>query len=474
MIFKTFFINWKSNHQPVVDGQKKIEQSNKTLIGSFDSASLAGKKLGDVIGKSLSAALGPLTGFLAAGAVVSGLKQQATEMRDLALQAKNLQASAEDIYAIRQAFAAAGAGAGEADQLFTKLQQSSVQLANFGTSSLIPAFRMLGLSLVEPNGRIKTATELLPDLAERIGQVSLPRQQLIAEQLGLTPQALELLRKGKTGVAELVETMRRTAPSKEQMESAKQLSVALSAMGVQAKYAKDQFLFALAPGFKTTVDALSALLAKVGEFFGFLGEHTPFVIAFSEAIGAALIPVIWKLTAALYANPIAWFVAIILAASVAIAAITDDIYEWTQGNDSLIGSLASFEKFKAFFEGIGKTISGVIDLIGMLWDAAKKVFSTIGEWIGKLGGVFSFTAKTENDAVAATNKARNSPYTAVSNSAISRITNTSQKRDIRVNVQGVTVNTQATDAPGVAQVLGDKLRDSMTMAVMQMDDGTIM
>mgnify|MGYP006350772807 FL=1 len=96
------------------------------------------------------------------------------------------------------------------------------------------------------------------------------------------------------------------------------------------------------------------------------------------------------LTIALLANPVTWVTAAIIALSVAIALIIDDLMAWATGNTSLISTL-----LKEWF-GFEKTFDEIID--GVV-DYFKTSFESLAKWFTSLFDGILDTIKTVTDFI---------------------------------------------------------------------------
>ena len=556
MILDTLVTIFRADMANLKAGQKEATQGNEKLTQSFKRAEEVGRSFAKSLGESIKSLAAPLAALYAGGRIADGLKEQAEDFRNLTLQAQQFGQSAQDILAVRQAFVSAGAGAQEAEALINKLAKAQRDLALFGRSDLIPLFRTMGIAAVDAFGKVKPVSELLPDIAENISKMPPVRQQYLAQALGLSLSALELMKKGKDGVATLVREMKNTGPTKEQIEASNKLSLSLSALKATANSATTQFLSGLTPAFNAVVDVLRKVLAVATDVFAFLNRHTPLVVAGITALAvtiggvfhAAVVSAtaaLWGMAAAVLANPLTWLIVGAIAAATAIAFLADDIFEFLAGNDSLVGALSkvwpwigdlikgvanfvtnawsqSVATVTSLFDLLGAAaelvftaigaavtalgqkfpwlkdvIEGIINLIigilGAFWEASKGVFGFIADALENIFGAGKNIAINATTAIKQTTEqirsgaffgpeaanpspsigsvlgeaSRQSRATSVINQG-GIITNSNKQLSVRVDAQ---INTQATDAAGVAKAVGNGLDAQLRTAMLQMDDG---
>lgn len=100
-------------------------------------------------------------------------------------------------------FALARAG-GQGDSLGSSLEQLSVRIgeASRGMGTGVEAFGLLGISVTDVSGRLKTADEIMLEVADRFQGLDRVQQIELAEKLGLRDSIL-LLQEGRAGIEAL-------------------------------------------------------------------------------------------------------------------------------------------------------------------------------------------------------------------------------------------------------------------------------
>jgi hypothetical protein len=148
---------------------------------------------------------------------------------------------------------------------------------------------------------------------------------------------------------------------------------------------------------KATAEALGLvlkvieiLLAPIQKLINLLGGAENAIKIVAGTLGIMFIPAaakstkeVIKLGVALLRNPLTWWTALIAAASAAILLLVEDLYQWYQGNESVIGDIV---KSWFGFEGTFK------DIIDSVVNYFTDKFTALGEWFSryfeKILGVF--------------------------------------------------------------------------------------
>ena len=225
----------------------------------FRAGELAGVAMADKLISSFTGLGDVFLGAFAAQKVLAAFKEQAQHMREITLEAAKFRVAATDLDAFQRATVAMGGSAQEGTALFEKLATAQRDLATNGVSELLPTFRLLGIAMFEADGALKSVSDMLPEIADRIGKLTPQRQQLLAQKLGITQQQLELLRKGRTYVKEYLDEVKRTGPSKEQIAAGNALALSLSRLKQTWEALTTQLLSGLTPAFQFVVDVLRGL-----------------------------------------------------------------------------------------------------------------------------------------------------------------------------------------------------------------------
>lgn len=265
--------------------------------------------------------------------------------------------------------------------------------------------------------------------------------------------------------------------------------------------------------------ALTALLKIVRNVVDFFVDHGAFIkamfIGIATAITIAAIPSIIKLGIALWTAlaPIIVPVTIIIAAITALSLVIEDLWKWIHGEPSLSELLfGDFETFKnKFVEGwnnvvnslkdsfqkIAQFIEPILNALGMIIPGVGGLMAKVGAKVaGKINGSHADgldyvpydgyiaelhkgervqtadEAQSWRSGILAAKKAvdftSSFPLNSIPQGAVSNAYNNSNASKT-INIGDITIQTQATDAQGIAIDLAQYIKQ----AVISLDDGMI-
>ena len=157
------------------------------------------------------------------------------------------------------------------------------------------------------------------------------------------------------------------------------------------------FIKGVSVAFNLLVTVMGYILAPIKSIINVLGGLETTISVLAYTLGLLMIPrvlaaaaAVRVLTIALLANPVTWVTAAIIALSVAIALIIDDLVNWATGNKSLIADL-----LKDWF-GFEMTFEEVIDNVV---DYFKTSFESLAKWFSSLFDGILGTIKSVSDFV---------------------------------------------------------------------------
>lgn len=403
---------------------KKFEQSiddAKTKLAGF--------------GKAINVAKFAITGMVAAATGLTVLSisvaKAAKETDDLA---NKLGITTDDLQSLE--LVAQGTGL-EVNELSKSFASFNKQLGTIDTTSKIVTNELnrLNISTKDNNGNLKSSFVLYEEAAKKIAAIKDPIKQAAVSQ--------RLLGTSNKEVAKLFDTTNEAF--QKQREEITQLGYIIDSKGIQSSKdfikswnnlkiiidgVKKELAVKFMPVFSRTIDmfktwyvanrkiisqsitsfinilsaafsflfkAINLILTPVKYLTNLLGglENTINVLAITLGILAiprilAAASAVRVLTVALLANPVTWVTAAIIALSVAIALIIDDLMAWATGNTSLISTL-----LKEWF-GFEKTFDEIID--GVV-DYFKTSFESLAKWFTSLFDGILDTIKTVTDFI---------------------------------------------------------------------------
>lgn len=492
-ILDTWVTVFQSDTKSVDEGNKKATLSADALINKLKSTDDAAKDVGGSMKGMIAAAGTALVGFLAAKASISGVFESANTIVALNQTAEALGETIENVDAFGKAAEAMGGDAQGARDSLTDLAEKMGEAASDAESGAAKAFKTLGVGLKDTQGNSKGAVAGILDLASAVEK--LPKNEAVfkIKELGITDnRTVEMVLKGRKELERLLEKQKEQGVvTKENAEQAVKFKTAWNELTAGFERAGLGISTGLMPYFTKAIEVL-------GEGFGWLEDHKDFVIGFFVAIGAAVavfyVPPM--LTAAAATIAATWpFIAIgaaITVAAVAFALIYDDIMNFIDGNDSMIGQMvAKYPLVASLVEGIATAFKFLGQVASSVWETITIGFrqmvdfitvgikqiasgiSTVAEFFGIGGGEGEQAGPQEpvgrarpsgsgqdasdipgNDTVRMGQSqlatAGASPLNSTSSNAISNA-NTSSKVENNLSVGELNVNApQATDASGVA------------------------
>lgn len=406
-----------------------------TLLGlKLDPKSLreAGLLKGAITGITTAAVLAGTALAAAAAAVQAYAFAQAQNVAESKRFADSLDINFEKLQALEYAAKASGGSAAELRADLEKLTKSM--------SSPIPGeynqtLYMLGISSRDAAGKMKSADDLLLDIATKLQGMSKQRQMQFADRLGLSQTSLRLIQQGRKGIAELTSEAYALGVvlDKETGDRALKFQRRLQKLRASVDAVGTAVMSALLPALESAGDALGRWLGQnreliaqgvqqviegVGRGFGMVGDALSWMWAqvlkltgpFGELTGHfdAMQVIALAVAAAITAAGIAAAVAAApyLAMAAAVAAVVlavDELYTYLNGGDSVIGEWV--DSFKQAYPMLSKYLGGLADLAGtlakvfgsalvdnlkVLWGVAK---ATLGGIVGLLDLMVSVTDK---------------------------------------------------------------------------------
>lgn len=498
-ILDTWVTVFQSDTKSVTEGNQKASLSADALINKLKSTDDAAKQTGQSMSNLIATATGALAGFLVARASIGGVFESANMIVALQQTSEALGETIENVDAFGKAAEAAGGDAQGARDSLTDLAEKMGEAMTDAESGAAKAFKALNLGLKDTEGNTKGAVEGMLDLAGAVEK--LPKNEAVfkIKELGITDnRTVELILKGRKELERLLEKQKEQGVvTKENAEQALKFKASWNELTAGFERAGLGISTSLMPAFTKAIDAF-----VVG--FEWLEDHKDLIVGFFIAIGAGVayfyIPPMLAAAAATIAAT--WpFIAIgaaIAVAAAAFALIYDDIMNFIDGNDSLIGQMVEkYPLVKSLVEGIGVAFKFLGQVASDTWRAIIVGFQQVVEFVSRgikqiadgvstvaqffgVGGDSEQAGPQEpvgrarasgsgqdasdvpgNDTIAMGRQqlaqAGASPLNATSSNAISNA-NSNSKVENNLSVGEINVNApQATDAAGIAAASGGAL-----------------
>lgn len=388
---------------------------------------------------------------------------------------------------------------GSTDTFYKSLAQVAEKVDEFAaTGAGAELFKSLGIEATDSNGKVRASTDLLADLARQAETMDKRQFTRLASKLGLDPDTIAMIGTGSKNVGDLISRQKDLGTySKDDSAGAAGVTMALNDLSRSSQLAGGKLLALLAPAF-------TKVAGKLAEFFGLLQRHAPFVGIIAGAIAALFVPALLSLAAtagtAAAAAASALLPLLPLAAAIGVVAyVIDDLFSFMDGKESSFSDFWSmfgspeelknnFKELKAhvgalfdklcemgpvlapvgalllfIFSPVTAAILGIAAaafLIMANWGILKKWFAGFCDWISeKLEWV-----KNGAQAIGrffgmgdATVTARPAAADAMNSTAVNAANSKNINANTNVQVGAVNIQTQATDAQGIAKGVGGSL-----------------
>ena len=469
MILDVFTILFEADTSKAKDGVDDTRKSTEDLVEEMLSGEKAAEKLGGSIKDMAKNALGALGAALAVSSMIGGAIGRAEDIAAIERTGNAIGLAIEDVDAFGSAMERLGGDAQGARDSLTDMAESIGEALQDVESGRAKTFDALGVSLRDVGGDSIGAIEGMLRLSDAVQGLSQGEAVFRIKELGITDnRTVEAILKGRKELERLMAVQKAANPlTKEQAERAKQLNEAMGGWRNSVKGAASQFFDMLIPALTKAIEWLTVIV-------DWAGEHKDFVVGFFGAIAAVVaaiyLPAMITAAAATLAAtwPIIAIGAAIALAAAAFALIYDDIMNFIDGNDSMIGNMMEkyplvktlvmgiVEAFKFMGDVVGAVFSSLILGFQQVIDFISLGISQIASGISSVAGFFGIGGDVDvSGANAQMAAASANPMNAVSSNAISNTANNNKETNVQVGQ--VTVQTQATDSQGISQAIGGDL-----------------
>lgn len=481
---------------------KGMEQGVKKAENSLNSLSGIATK-----------ALGLVAGLWAGGAMMHQFIDNADAVNKLS---QSMGMNVEDLQAWQGAAANMG---GSADSMTSSLKGLSDSLKNIpinGGDATVGMMNMLGIRARDASGYIRPATEVMGDLADKLSKMPEIRALDYGKKLGFDHNTVMVLRQGKTALDDVIKRQKELGGyTKNDGKIAKKANAAFADMHKVFLAISAIIMRIVVPAFTDVVDAMTKVAI-------FVRKHEPFFLVFISGLAAVLIGrLLPALIRVAVANLIAWGPLILILGAVAlalgvVALVIDDLLTYIDGGESqwsefwsMFGTAEelgnalkeSWEALKItgtalweIIKLIGSAIAGVFDWNNTsfveIWEKMGKAVDSAYEKIAKfanlkkvVGEVLGwFDSKVTGILSAFNNIGASMGYSgdsgtagrpSASSASALRPSHSASTKSVQtdVTIGQITVQTQATDAQGIAGSIGGAINDNTRNLVNAADSG---
>lgn len=404
-ILETFYTLFKSDTSDLDKGLSESQKKAHELAEKLGQTDQAAGKLGGTL-MELAVKGGALLGIgLSVTSLWKAVSGVAAENQELGKLAARFGTTADAIDEFIDAGDLLGISKEKTVGGLEALDRA-VQDTALGMGRAKKVFEELGIEVQDANGKIKPITVVMEELQGKISKLDKGTQIRIMERLGLDPSLLKLFN------ADMGDLQKRMAAidsatgfqldkavkrSQEFTKAQKEMKVEVATLQMYLSKLKEKFAVDAMPIFTKGLQIATEWFQKL---VGFVLNNSKFVegalVAIAGAITYFLLPAAIRGALAVVAM-LAPFILIGLAVA-AVAAVFalayDDIMNFMEGNDSLIGQI--LEKWPVVgdiirgvgdvFKWLAETVLDVLDIIGQSW---KLTFNAIYDVIA---GIFGFWA----------------------------------------------------------------------------------
>lgn len=356
-----------------------IDQSDKKtndLTDSLKKTETQAATTGTAFAGFAAKALGALTAALSVGNAITGAVARAEMIGELTRTSEALGIAIEDLDAFGKAAERAGGDAQGARDSLTDMAEALGEALSDKESGRAKAFKALGVSITDTNGKAKDGLTGILDLASAVEGLDKSTAVFKIKELGITDnRTVEMILKGRKELERMLAVQKaQGVVTKEAAERAKVFNENLYALRSATSNATNSFLDSLIP-------ALTKVIGWLTKVVEWAAEHKDAVIGFFIAVGAIVtaiyLPAMIAAAAATLAAtwPLLLIIATITAVAAAFALVYDDIMNFIDGNDSFIGQI--FEKYPM----IEKVVMTLIDIFKAFWDTLMTGAAQIGGFV---------------------------------------------------------------------------------------------
>lgn len=391
-----------------------------TLLGlqTDPKAQKEGAAFGKLLGTITAAAVTAGAALTAAaGAITAYADRQSKAIDEQGKFADSIGVAFSALQELEYAQQSAG---GSVDELRGDLEKLTKTMSSPTPGEYNQTLYQLGINARDSAGNLRSADEVLLDIAAKFEGMSKQRQIQFAEKLGITPGTVKLLQQGTGGIAALrqeaidlglvldnsaKEQAARYQGSLLRVRSVvdalgKSISVALlpamsDTLDTFAKWIGANRDF-ISGGIKQVVDGVALGFQMFGDAVGYVYDlvmnfigPVDSLVAGLDATQAIAITVAAALTAmAVAALAASWPFIAAAAAIAAIVLVVEDLYAALTGQPSLIGDWA-----KAFAEAY----PGITGVLQAIYDLVMALVDVLGNVLGPMFGAVIDIAKAQFD-----------------------------------------------------------------------------
>ncbi|MDD9339606.1 MAG: hypothetical protein PV362_08120 [Providencia heimbachae] len=373
---------------------EKLANKNYQLAKSADNVSSHYGKATH----SLSGFLVKMAGMVGVGLTIGGIasfvQSTAEEVNLLSQSADALNLPVEEVDAFGKVITSMGGDAQGARDSLMDMSESIGEALQDTSSGKAEVFKSLKISLKDMQGDSINAMEGLYRLSDAVQGLSKEEAIFRIKEVGITDNKIvESILKGRKELEAL------TKKQKENGVVTKELALQAQKYKEVTGGLKTVFSSVMMSIMNAALPALTKILSWVQTFVKFCSDNKDLITGFFIAIGTVLaayyIPSMIAAAAATLAAtwPILAIIAVIALLAAAFAFVYDDIMNFIDGNDSMIGRLldkypalkivimALWEAFKTLFEYLKIAVKFVADIVVDAYNIMNDALNNFIGWL---------------------------------------------------------------------------------------------
>ena len=389
MLLDTFSILFQADTRALDRGLRDSDRAADDLTDALRQTDSVAASVATV----LKGMAGMAAGLFAMGAIKGRFTETINELDTIGRTADSLNLPVEDVDAFGRSMIAMGGDAQGARDSLVDMAESIGEAVQDVESGRAKVYQKLGIALKDVNGQAITATEGMLRLSDAVAGMSKEEAIFRIKELGITDnRTVELILKGRKEMERMLAVQKeQSAVTKEAVALAQRYQESMGRLQNAQDSIVTQMTVAMVP-------ALTQVIDWVAQGVEWMGRNSQTVTAFFGAIAAVIaavyLPAMLSAAAATLAAtwPLIAIGAIVASAAAAFALLYDDVQNFLDGNDSLIGQIS--EKYPI----IGQIVTTVADAIGAAWAGVKDFISDLWDAVAPLGdaigGVFAAVGDT--------------------------------------------------------------------------------
>lgn len=360
-------------------------------------------------------------GVIAAGSVAMAIQRTADKFNDLGDVVSRVgNTTVEDLDRLGYVADLTGSDAATATASFENLSQTIGEAAQgIGRGAVV--FQKLGLSAKDAQGNVKTTTQVLDEVKEKIKDLSKSEQSAYIQRLGLDKTLIGMLTSDTTEIVD--QYNKRSKALGINVDEAAELGAKYNdALKITKRGFEDvitAFVLRVLPAITNAIEHVSKLIDNNADLIksyvepiatavrigadlvtGFIsGAGKLFKVLGKWPVYIGAVTIAWKLLNAVFkASPIGRIITLIMGLVTAIGLLIDDYETWKEGGKSFFDWSAA----QAWFDHMSRIFDGLKTIVGNFFSADwwKSKVDTISNEMSLLGErIQSFLSDSWNNAI---------------------------------------------------------------------------